>query len=180
MRQENRGAGSGRVRWTLLVLLWVWAACIALVLDLFLNVNEFDGIRPRAPLYRAMRTVAHEMVGEPYRDDPDAQPQQLARQRDMAVTRLPASATSPHSHAPAPLAPSESRHPGGKPDLRTPQGRKLLDSLTRAARTEQDANRRAAALRSIEAMFGPEILREVLTDRGDDRPDEQSQGDHRR
>lgn len=57
-----------RVRWTLLALLWVWAGCVFLVIDLFLNVEEFDGVRPRARMYRAMRHVAHEMVGERSRD----------------------------------------------------------------------------------------------------------------
>ena len=54
-----------RVRWTLLVLVCIWALCNFMVIDLFLNVPEFDGIRPRAKLYRAMRYAGHEMVGEP-------------------------------------------------------------------------------------------------------------------
>ena len=58
-----------RVRLTLLVLLWIWAACIFLTLDLFLNVSEFDAVRPRAEIYRAMRYTAHAMVGEPYQED---------------------------------------------------------------------------------------------------------------
>lgn len=57
-----------RIRPLLLVLLWVWAGCIALVLDLFFNITEFDGIRPRADLYRGMRTAAHNLVGEPILD----------------------------------------------------------------------------------------------------------------
>ncbi len=58
-----------RARTTLLVLLWIWAFCVFLTLDLFLNVPEFDRVRPRAPLYRSMRCVAHEMVGERYEED---------------------------------------------------------------------------------------------------------------
>ncbi len=58
-----------RVRGTLLVLVCLWALCNFMVIDLFLNVPEFDGIRPRAQLYRAMRYAGHEMVGEPYYDD---------------------------------------------------------------------------------------------------------------
>jgi antitoxin component YwqK of YwqJK toxin-antitoxin module len=54
-----------RVRPTLLVLLWVWVACVALAVDLFLNVPAFDRIRPRARLYGEMRRAGHEMVGEP-------------------------------------------------------------------------------------------------------------------
>ncbi len=61
--------GKSRLRWTTLVLLWVWAITVFTVVDLFLNVNEFDGIRPRANLYRGMRIAAHKMVGEPYYDD---------------------------------------------------------------------------------------------------------------
>lgn len=61
-----------RVRPHLLVLLWIWAALVFVVLDLFLNVPEFDGIRPRAPLYRAMRMTAHELVNEPYLEDAPA------------------------------------------------------------------------------------------------------------
>ncbi|MCZ6571976.1 MAG: hypothetical protein O7C98_02290 [Planctomycetota bacterium] len=57
-----------RVRGTLLVLVCLWALCNFMVIDLFLNVPEFDGIRPRAPFYRAMRYTGHEMVGEPYQE----------------------------------------------------------------------------------------------------------------
>ena len=54
-----------RVRWTLLVLLWIWAITIFATLDLFTNVGEFDTIRPRAAIYRGMRIAAHKMIGEP-------------------------------------------------------------------------------------------------------------------
>ena len=63
----TRGGGR-RVRPLLLGLLWAWALCVFLILDLFLNVEEFDAVRPRARLYRATRFVAHKMVGEPYDD----------------------------------------------------------------------------------------------------------------
>jgi hypothetical protein len=58
-----------RVGWRLLALLWIWAATVFLVVDLFLDAPGLDPVRPRAPVYRAMRMTAHEMVGEPYRDD---------------------------------------------------------------------------------------------------------------
>jgi HEAT repeat protein len=58
-----------RVRPLLLVLLWVWALCVFLVVDLFLNVAAFDSVRPRTSLYRSMRRVAHDMVGEPCHDE---------------------------------------------------------------------------------------------------------------
>jgi len=54
-----------RIRPLLLALLWIWAACIFVVIDLFLDVPEFDRMRPRSALYRGMRDAAHEMVGEP-------------------------------------------------------------------------------------------------------------------
>lgn len=57
-----------RVRPLLLILLWIWVLCMVVVLDLFLNVDELDGFRPRAKLYRGMRVAAHEMVGEPIED----------------------------------------------------------------------------------------------------------------
>jgi len=61
-----RAAGTKpRVRARLLVLLWIWAACIFAVLDLFLNVPELDRVRPDSRLYEGMRVAAHRMVGEP-------------------------------------------------------------------------------------------------------------------
>lgn len=136
-----------RVRPLLLVLLWVWAGCIALVLDLFLNVEELDSIRPRAPLYRAMRHVAHDMVGEPILDG-DSSPAVTAK-------ALPSGRTARATSAPAGTrAIPSSRHPGGRPDLRTPQGRRLLEQLRHAAANEDDPDKRAGALRSLEAMFG--------------------------
>jgi len=59
------------VRLVLLLLLWAWAALVFVVIDLFYDVPEFDRIRPRAELYRAMRYVAHEMVERPYTEDDD-------------------------------------------------------------------------------------------------------------
>lgn len=60
-----------RVRFRLLVLLWIWAACMFLLVDLFRNVPEFDGLRPDADWYRAARYAAHRMAGEPWvGDDP--------------------------------------------------------------------------------------------------------------
>jgi hypothetical protein len=53
----------------LLFLLLVWAALMFLLFDLFLNVEQFDRIRPESQLYEGMRFAAHEMVGEPYYDD---------------------------------------------------------------------------------------------------------------
>jgi antitoxin component YwqK of YwqJK toxin-antitoxin module len=63
-------SGRRRVRPLLLALLWVWALCVFATLDLFLNIREFDVIRPRAPLYQGMRRAAHDIVGEPYEPAP--------------------------------------------------------------------------------------------------------------
>jgi hypothetical protein len=139
-----------RVRPLLLVLLWIWVGCIALVLDLFLNVGEFDAVRPRAPLYRAMREVAHEMVGERILD------------RDAgAVVPRPAREDAAAREDRVLRGVSGSRHPGGKPDAGTPQGRKLMDDLVAAARGEEDTERREAALRSLAGMFGTQASAEL-------------------
>ncbi len=136
-----------RVRPLLLVLLWIWAGCIALVLDLFWNVAEFDGVRPRAPLYRGMRAVAHEMVGEPLYEEVLPTGPQAARTEPT----LPA----PRGDARL-LARPVSRHPGGRPDASTPQGQKLRDDLVAAAGSARDPARRKAAVRSLASMFGPD------------------------
>jgi len=52
----------------LLILLWIWAICVFTIVDMFFNVAEFDRVRPRARLYRAMRYSGHRLVGEPYLD----------------------------------------------------------------------------------------------------------------
>jgi len=57
------------IRPVLLVLLWMWALVMFLVVDLFFNVDEFDHVRPDAPLYRGMRKVAHDLVGERFEDE---------------------------------------------------------------------------------------------------------------
>jgi hypothetical protein len=61
-----------RVRPLLLVLLWIWAICVFVTIDLFRNVSEFDSIRPRSPLYSSLREAGHELVGEPLLDDASA------------------------------------------------------------------------------------------------------------
>lgn len=152
-------ARAGRVRWQLLVLLWAWAGCVALILDLFLNVDEFDGVRPRAPLYRAMRITAHEMVGEPIRDIDSASIPQSRPRRSESVRRA--------SVLPPGFVSAGARHPGGIPDRRTPQGARLYDGLRRAAVANADPAKRTGALRSLATMFGAEarpVLREIASD----------------
>jgi hypothetical protein len=155
-------ASAGRVRWQLLVLLWVWAGCVGLVLDLFLNVDEFDGVRPRAPLYRAMRVVAHEMIGErSYDADFAAGPAPRSRKdhTSKGMTRAPDPPTGPLF--------ASSRHPNGIPDLQTPQGARLYDGLRRAATAAPNRAKQQGALRSLATMFGasarPALL-EVASD----------------
>ncbi|MEE8104180.1 MAG: hypothetical protein V3T86_01445 [Planctomycetota bacterium] len=60
--------GKQRIRPRLVILLWIWAVLIFTVVDLFLNVTEFDAVRPQVRWYRAARFTAHKMVGEPYRE----------------------------------------------------------------------------------------------------------------
>jgi hypothetical protein len=57
----------------LLALLWIWVVAVAVVIDLFWNVDEFDGIRPRSSLYRGMRVAGHKLVGVPVEEGVDAQ-----------------------------------------------------------------------------------------------------------
>jgi len=139
---------SKRVRPLLLLLLWIWAGCILLVLDLFWNVDHLDGIRPRAQLYRVARHVAHEMVGEPV-DGADAGPAAASPARRAPQVRAPLP-------APFPFARSGSRHPGGVPDAATPQGEKLRSDLLSVAAAAEDPAKRKAALRSLARMFGPQ------------------------
>lgn len=59
---------SKRVRWTLLALLWVWAILVFLVIDLFMDVEEFDRVRPELEIYEATRYAAHKLVDSGYSD----------------------------------------------------------------------------------------------------------------
>jgi hypothetical protein len=144
------------VRATLLVLLWFWAATMFLVVDLFLNVPAFDRARPRAPLYRAARIVAHEMVGEP-----------IVEEGLGVCSAMPVREARGERVAPPGQVCTGSRHPGGRPDLRTPQGARLYDGLRRAATGAPEGAKREGALRSLAAMFGAEsrpALLEVAAD----------------
>jgi hypothetical protein len=89
----------GRIRPTLLVLLWVWAGCVFVVVDLFRNVPELDRVRPQSKLYEGMRKAAHEMVGEPYEAPAFVAEASFAARRRMhhASTDAPAGALPPDS-----------------------------------------------------------------------------------
>ena len=138
----------GRVRLLLLVLLWIWVGCVALVLDLFWNVDEFDAIRPQHRTYRAMRTVAHRMVGEP-----DREAHSFGRIRSRVRPRLRVARTT---------VPVGLYRAGPNPDAATPAGQRLLDDLSRFARTSPDPERRVAALRSATRMFQADARQALL------------------
>ncbi len=148
------------VRPLLLFLLWIWAGCIALVLDLFLNVEEFDAIRPRAPLYWAMRSVAHGMIGEPLANEQVAAPALRPLRERSFVARGPDAALDRPAGRPG------SRHPG-KPDARTPQGAKLLGDLVVTATESEDPATRCAALRGLARMFGRQAGEALAAAAGD-------------
>lgn len=138
----------GRVRCTLLVLLWIWAGCVFLVVDLFFNVDEFDEIRPRAPLYRAMREVAHEMIGEPWMDAVQpvaavARGTRRDRTDDALPCRLRQERVALGSGARVPV-------------LRDAMRERVFSDLLATAREGDDVARRAAATRSLARMFGSE------------------------
>ena len=143
MRTTKTMSRTRRVRWPLLVLLWVWAGCVALTLDLFFNVEEFDAVRPRARIYRATRYVAHRIVGERYRerDEFAVREEVVARVATVRATRA-------------------QRRP---PDAATPRGGRLLRGLAGAARTHPNLKRREAAMRSMARMFGADARAELET-----------------
>lgn len=126
---------SRRIRPRLLILLWIWSACMFTVVDLFLTVDEFDGVRPRAPLYRGMRIAAHKMVGEPYYDFAE-------------------------DAAPMPRAPGQPDVAPGDPDelqralddVYRLRDKRDFGALRARARTAADARVRIAALRGLVAV----------------------------
>jgi hypothetical protein len=69
--------------------------------------------------------------------------------------RAPGSAGRGTAESRAPDAPSSrTRHAGQRPDAGTPQGWKLRAALLDASREDPDPKRRAAAARTLAAMFG--------------------------
>jgi len=142
-----------RVRGVLLLLLWAWAATIFMVVDLFLNVAEFDSIRPRSSLYEGMRIAAHEMVGEPILD------RRFQGAPSLATLRARARQGSALAHV--------------------PPGRRRLEELKRLGREgsfeplraaltgEWDPRLRVAAMRVLAESFGADA-RDVLLERAHD------------
>ena len=108
-----------RIRPVLLVLLWAWAIVVFLVIDLFWNVPEFDGVRPRAPLYQGMRKAAHEMVGEKY-VDPEAPAEPMRVQGELMAAERPNPYAGRKSAPPGtrPRPPPPAAAPGSRTRLR--------------------------------------------------------------
>jgi HEAT repeat protein len=144
-----------RVRLVLLVLLWVWVACVVLILDLFLNVEEFDSVRPDAKLYRATRYAAHKVVGEPYRDG------------DFADELPPA----PPPRRPPPPNPAFEILRAELAAIERFKKEGNRDGLVAKVRQAPDPRVRMAALRALAEVFGAaarETLLEAVHDAGED------------
>jgi len=129
-----------RIRGRLLVLLWIWALLMFAVVDLFWNVQEFDGIRPRSTLYRATRYAAHDLVGEPYYGgefDDHLAPKQSAR-----------AATTPHERVAA---------------LPQDQRERVLGELRDRVGTEQHTESRIYMVRALAEAFGASARADLIT-----------------
>ena len=129
-----------RVRPVLLVLLWIWAVCVFAVVDLFFNVEEFGGIRPRARLYRAMRYTGHRLVGEPYLDGDfgDALPPLHTRGAEAEALREA-------------LA-----------EVRALEREGSAEGLRASAIDSEDARVRIEALSALVRVFGPRARRTLV------------------
>ena len=144
-----------RVRFTLLVLLWIWAICVFTVVDLFWNVSEFDGVRPRAAIYEGMRRAAHKMVGEPYQDDGNDHIL-LAR----VTRRQDADSPDPTLRM---AQEQRVRAVGGRPPAPDSEaGRRLVAGLEKTAKTSDEPQRRIAAVRSLARMYGAQAHATLL------------------
>jgi HEAT repeat protein len=144
MKRIQQGPSRPRIRWRLLVLLWIWAACVFLILDLFLNVDAFDAIRPRALLYRGTRVAAHKMVGEPIRD-----------------TDFPGLVLKRPNRAPLPAAAHASAFRQRLGELKQLGKERAFEALRAALTDEPDPRHRVAAMRVLAESFG-EGARETL------------------
>jgi len=136
------GTTRPRIRTRLLVLLWIWAACVFTTLDLFRNAPALDRFRPDARWYRAARFAAHRMVDEPWLE----QDEFAAAYREPAVrARLatPAAETTGFPRPPTRLRVVA----GAPPDAET--ARLLAERIRGFAGATTDPVRRAAAERSI-------------------------------
>jgi HEAT repeat protein len=132
----------------LLVLVCIWAFCQFVVIDLFLNVSEFDNIRPRAQLYRAMRYAGHEMVGEPYLDGDFYTPREsrpLLKHTDRAARTEPGV-----------------RLAGELAAVRALEEQGAQAELSERAANAQDPRVRIVALRALAKRFGPEARDTLL------------------
>jgi len=98
MKKLMVARGKRRVGPLLLVLVCLWSLTVFLTVDLFLNAHELDRVRPQARFYRAMRSVGHKMVGEPYLEDDEfgRGPKRVRRVASSVPTRV---AATPGSEA---------------------------------------------------------------------------------
>ena len=140
-------AQKSRARWTLLVLLWAWAACMFLVVDLFWNVDEFEAVRPRSSLYRGMRIAAHKMVGEPVLESRLRGAPALLRARANSQER------DPFAHVPPGRRRLEELKQLGRDGSFAPLRAALTD--------ERDPRMRVAAMRVLAESCGADA-RDVL------------------
>ncbi len=80
---QQEGKPQSRIRPVLLVLLWIWAILVFVVVDLLLDVEAFDRIRPESDFYRSLRAAGHDMSGTPGAELIDAE--ELARGRGFIL-----------------------------------------------------------------------------------------------
>jgi HEAT repeat protein len=134
-----------RIRPTLVILLWIWAGCVFLLIDLFFNVEEFDRVRPESKLYEGMRYAAHEMIGEPYEGTRlnDSLPPLAAGEREMRVQDVDALKTA--------MAKVEELAEA-----------RSFDGLVNQASNGVDPRVRIAALRALATVFGEQARPELL------------------
>ena len=140
-----------RVGWRLLSLLWVWALLVFVVVDLFLNVLEFDHIRPDAAWYRATRFAAHKIVGEAYTEN-----DMFAAQSAPVASSIPVRGRIPK------IARQLRVVRGVPPDHATSY--RIQERLHRFRYMTHDPARRDAALRAIERL---KVLRTQTSKKGE-------------
>jgi len=137
------------VRWTLLILLWVWVIVVFMTLDLFFNVAGFDSVRPRSEVYRGARYAAHKMVGEEYLDGDFPDPQSNSLPPLPAVVRRSSSAERLASELAA---------------VRELEEKRALEDLREVAASAEDPRVRVAALRGLANQGGADA-QDLLRDR---------------
>lgn len=141
-----------RIRPLLLALLWIWAALVFTVVDLFRNVPEFDRVRPTARFYRALRFTGHEMTGTPYLEADEFGALASGRHRTVAAGSRDARVCALLDELGTVRALSKSG---------------FLEGLRAKASNGTHAQTRIEALRCLAEGFGPKA-REILLARARD------------